>query len=52
MLYEELKSLAFEYELSKVKPEDYSYITENLKFPLYDWQKTRFQLSKGSLQGA
>lgn len=40
MLYEELKSLAFEYELSKVKPEDYSYITENLKFPLYDWQKT------------
>lgn len=43
MLYEELKSLAFEYELSKVKPEDYSYITENLKFPLYDWQKTAIE---------
>lgn len=43
MLYEELKSLAFEYELSKVKPEDYSYITENLKFPLYDWQKTALE---------
>ena len=43
MLYEELKSLAFEYELSKVKLEDYSYITENLKFPLYDWQKTAIE---------
>lgn len=43
MLYEELKSLAFEYELSKVKPEDYSYITDNLKFPLYDWQKTAIE---------
>ena len=43
MLYEELKSLAYEYELSKVKPEDYSYITENLKFPLYGWQKTAIE---------
>ena len=43
MLYEGLKSLAFEYELSKIKPEDYSYITENLKFPLYDWQKTAIE---------
>lgn len=39
MLCETLKSLAFEYEVSKVKPEDYSYITDNLKYPLYDWQK-------------
>ena len=43
MLYEELKSLAFEYEVSKVKPEDYSYITDNLKYPLYDWQKTAIE---------
>ena len=43
MLYEELKSFAFEYEVSKVKPEDYSYITDNLKYPLYDWQKTAIE---------
>ena len=43
MLCEELKSLAFEYEVSKVKPEDYSYITNNLKYPLYDWQKTAIE---------
>lgn len=40
MLYETLKSQAFEYEVSKIKSEDYSYITDNLKYPLYDWQKT------------
>ena len=43
MLYEELKSLAFEYEVSKVRAEDYSYITDNLKYPLYDWQKTAIE---------
>lgn len=40
MIYETLKSQAFDYGVSKVKPEEYSYITDNLKYPLYDWQKT------------
>ena len=39
MLCETLKAIAFEYEVSKVKSEDYSYITDNLKYPLYDWQR-------------
>jgi len=39
MLYEQLKNLAYDYDIPKVKSEDYSYITENLKYPLYEWQK-------------
>lgn len=39
MLFENLGKLAYENDIRKVKPEDYSYITENLKHSLYEWQK-------------
>ncbi|UTC87949.1 DEAD/DEAH box helicase family protein [Treponema denticola] len=44
MLFKDLKSLAYEYEISKIEPKDYSYITENLKYPFYEWQKEAFEL--------
>ena len=39
MLFETLGSRAYENDIRKIKPEDYSFITSNLKFSLYEWQK-------------
>lgn len=39
MLFETLGTRAYENDIRKIKPEDYSFITDNLKFSLYEWQK-------------
>lgn len=39
MLFETLGNLAYENDIRKIKPDDYSYITDNLKYSLYEWQK-------------
>lgn len=43
MLYEQLKSLAYDLGIPKITKEDYSYITDNLKYPLYEWQKNALE---------
>ena len=44
MLFKDLKSLAYEYGISKIESKDYSYITENLKYSFYEWQREAFEL--------
>ena len=43
MLFETLGQRAYENDIRRIKPEDYSFITDNLKFSLYDWQRTALE---------
>lgn len=38
-MFEGLKSRAYDLDIPKLKPNDYQYITENIKYPLFDWQR-------------
>ena len=35
-LYETLKEKAYDFDIHKIKSEEYSFITDNIKFPLFD----------------
>lgn len=43
MLFETLGQRAYDNDIRKIKPEDYKYITDNLRFHLYDWQRTALE---------
>ena len=43
MLFESLGQRAYENDIRRIKPEDYRFITDNLKFSLYDWQRTALE---------
>ncbi|MBL0327201.1 MAG: DEAD/DEAH box helicase family protein [Cytophagaceae bacterium] len=38
-LFDELKPKAYDLDIPKLKLSDYSYITDNLRFPLFKWQE-------------
>ena len=38
-MFESLKSRAYDLDIPKIKPIDYQYITDNLIYPLFDWQR-------------
>ncbi len=38
-MFESLKSRAYDLDIPKIKPIDYQYITDNIKYPLFDWQR-------------
>jgi len=38
-MFETLKSRAYDLDISKIKPSDYQYITDNIKYTLFDWQR-------------
>ena len=43
MLFETLGQRAYENDIRRIKPEDYRFITDNLRFSLYDWQRTAIE---------
>ena len=43
MLFETLGQRAYENDIRKIKADDYKYITDNLKFSLYEWQKNALE---------
>ncbi|MFN8431856.1 MAG: DEAD/DEAH box helicase family protein [Spirosomataceae bacterium] len=38
-LFDELKPKAYDLDIPKLRISDYSYITDNLRFPLFKWQE-------------
>ena len=43
VLYQTLKEKAFDLGLTKPHPKDYAYITDNLRYPLFEWQRTALE---------
>lgn len=39
-LFDELKSKAYDLDIPKLRPSDFNFITDNLRFPLFKWQET------------
>lgn len=42
-MFESLKSRAYDLDIPRIKPADYQYITENIKYPLFDWQRASIE---------
>ena len=42
-LYEQLESNAYKLRILSPEPSEYSYITNNIKFPLFDWNKNALE---------
>ena len=42
-LHETLKARAYDLDIHKIKSEEYSFITENIKFPLFDCNKNAIE---------
>lgn len=38
-MFETLKSQAYDLDIPKIKPNSYQYITDNIKYSLFDWQR-------------
>jgi len=42
-MFESLKSRAYDLDIPRIKATDYHYITENIKYPLFDWQRASIE---------
>jgi type III restriction enzyme len=42
-MFESLKSRAYDLDIPRIKSTDYQDITENIKYPLFDWQRASIE---------